>query len=348
MWPVIVQQPPTCVNDKFFNKLSRLSRGAVAARVTVQWTFFLPNPCEVVQFQTGTPHPPVRRGDYQTKGLVFAPVNTREASLDARLFINEVLCPGEIISLGVGTAAVYTARTPDESHEKNEDSAAVIPVSSGSGVLAVADGVGGARGGDQASSLAITTLKGAIDTAIKEERELRYGILNGFESANQSVIDMAIGAASTLAAVEIDGDTIRPYHAGDSTIIVVGQRGKVKSRTVAHSPVGYGVEGGFIDEDAAMNHEDRHLISNSIGSTDMHIEVGPVLKLAKHDTVLLASDGLCDNLPTDEIADRIRKGPLEPALKSLAARATERMLHPNGGYPSKPDDLTIVLFRLNI
>jgi serine/threonine protein phosphatase PrpC len=220
-------------------------------------------------------------------------------------------------------------------------------VGEGSGVLAVADGVGGARGGDQASSLAVETLRRAVATSVKEERELRWGILNAFETANQSVIDMAIGAASTLAAVEIDGNHIRPYHVGDSTIIVVGQRGKVKTKTVAHSPVGYGVEGGFIDEDDAMNHKDRHLISNSIGSTDMHIEVGPVLKLAKRDTVLLASDGLSDNLSTEEIVERIRRGPLEPAVKELAARATERMLHPNGGHPSKPDDLTIILFRLS-
>jgi serine/threonine protein phosphatase PrpC len=277
----------------------------------------------------------------------FTSTGLREASLDARLYINEDLCTGEVISLGSGTAAVYTAKAPDGRHEKNEDSAAVIPAGLRAGVLAVADGVGGSRGGGQASSLAVTTLQRAVSTAIEEERELRWGILNGFETANQSVIDMAIGAASTLAAVEIDGNHLRPYHAGDSTIIVVGQRGKIKTKTVAHSPVGYGVEGGFIDEDAAMNHEDRHLISNSIGSSDMHIEMGAVLRLAKHDTVLLASDGLSDNLSTEEIVEKIRKGPIEPAIRALAARATERMRHPNGGHPSKPDDLTIVLFRLN-
>ncbi len=277
----------------------------------------------------------------------FAQVNAREAPLDARLFINEDLCEGETLSLGLGTAAVYTARTPDQSHEKNEDAAAVIPLGTRTGVLAVADGVGGSRGGDQASSLTVRSLRDAIVSAVTDDRELRYGILNGFETANRSVIDMGIGAATTLAAVEVDGNRIRPYHVGDSTIIVVGQRGKIKNKNVAHSPVGYAVEGGFLDEDAAMNHEDRHLISNIIGSAEMRIEMGPVIKLAKHDTVLLASDGLSDNLSTDEIVELIRKGPLDESVAALSKRAMRRMLNPNGGTPSKPDDLTFVLFRLN-
>ncbi|UCH85597.1 MAG: serine/threonine-protein phosphatase [Candidatus Latescibacterota bacterium] len=309
-------------------------------------TFFLPKSANPVLLLGNSLGITSHRRDSRTKNH-SAPAPTLEAALDTRLFINEVLCPGEVVLLGSGTAAVYTARTPDESHEKNEDAAAVIKLEDGSAVLAVADGVGGSRGGDQASSLALKTLQQAIKTAIEEDRELRWGILNGFEMANQAVIDMAIGAATTLAAVEIDGDSIRPYHAGDSTIIVVGQRGKVKTRTVAHSPVGYAVEGGFLDEDAAMNHKDRHLISNSIGAPDMRIEVGPVSRLARHDTILLASDGLSDNLNTDEIVERIRKGPLETAVASLAARATDRMLHPNGGHPSKPDDLTMILFRRN-
>ncbi|MEJ2720235.1 MAG: protein phosphatase 2C domain-containing protein [bacterium] len=267
--------------------------------------------------------------------------------MDARLFMNEELCPGEIVALGGGIAVVYTARAPDQDREKNEDAAAIIPLGPTSGVLAVADGVGGSRGGDQASSLAVRSLHDAIISAVTEDRELRYGILNGFETANRLVIDMGIGAATTLAAVEIEGNRIRPYHVGDSKIIVVGQRGKMKTKSVDHSPVGYAVEGGFLDEDAAMNHEDRHLISNSIGSADMRIEVGPIIKLAKHDTVLLASDGLSDNLSTDEIVELIRKGPLETSVAALSGRVKQRMLNPNGGLPSKPDDLTFLLFRLN-
>ncbi len=271
-----------------------------------------------------------------------------EATLESRLFINQDLQEGEIVSLESGNAAIYSARSPDRNRngDSNEDSAAVLRLGENTAVLAVADGCGGLRGGQQASGIAITLLEKSITDALKEERDLRYGILNGFEQANKHVLEMGIGAATTLAALEIQGNRVRPYHVGDSTIIVVGQRGKIKTQTVAHSPVGYAVEGGFLDEATAMFHEDRHLISNMIGAADMHIEIGPTIELAARDSVILATDGLSDNLNTQEIVDAIRKGPLDGSLKALSERAHRRMHNPGNGNPSKLDDLTFIVYRL--
>lgn len=125
--------------------------------------------------------------------------------------------------------------------------------------------------------------------------------------------------------MEVRASIIRPYYAGDTLIFVVGQRGKMKVQSVSHSPVGYGVESGFLDEAEAMYHEERHLISNFIGVPDMRIEIGPATKLATRDTLLIASDGLWDNLQTDEIIDVVRKGPLQGVAKMLASRCEERM-----------------------
>jgi serine/threonine protein phosphatase PrpC len=145
--------------------------------------------------------------------------------------------------------------------------------------------------------------------------------------------------------VEVRASIIRPYHAGDTLILVVGQRGKLKMQSVSHSPVGYGVESGLLDEDEAMYHEERHFVSNFIGAPDMKIEIGPAMKLAAMDTLLIASDGLWDNLHTNEIIDVIRKGSLEGAARILAARCDERMQRGGNGSPSKPDDLTFIVFR---
>ena len=57
----------------------------------------------------------------------------------------------------------------------------------------------------------------------------------------------------------------------------------------------------------------------------MRVEVGPALQLAVRDTVLLASDGLFDNLYIDEIVDTIRSGPLTAAADRLVARVQARM-----------------------
>jgi serine/threonine protein phosphatase PrpC len=177
------------------------------------------------------------------------------------------------------------------------------------------------------------------------DSNLRTAILDGVEHANRSICELGIGAATTLAIVEIKENTIRPFHAGDSTILVMGQRGKIKLQTISHSPVGFAQEAGLMDEEEAMQHEDRHVVSNVIGATDMRIEVGSNLKLARRDTLLLTSDGLLDNLQLDEIIDRLRTGPLLEAANRLATESRERMLRPATGQPHKPDDLTFVVFR---
>ena len=145
--------------------------------------------------------------------------------------------------------------------------------------------------------------------------------------------------------MEISGHTARPYHVGDSVILVIGQRGKLKLQTVAHSPVGFAVEAGLLDEEEALHHHERHLILNAIGSAEMRIELGAPISLARRDTVLLASDGLTDNLSLDEIVELARKGPLDRAVVRLAALAHERMTAARSGHPSKPDDLSILLYR---
>jgi serine/threonine protein phosphatase PrpC len=195
-----------------------------------------------------------------------------------RLFLDSNMTQGEVCALAGGEAVVYSRRSPAK-EEGNEDAAALIGIDAARGVLAVADGVGGGRAGAQAAGTALRELAGAL-REVPSGESLRGEILDGFERANRAVIDLGIGAATTLAAVEIQDSSLRPYHAGDSTILVTGQRGKLKLLTVSHSPVGYAVESGLLGEQEAMHHEDRHLISNTVGSPDMRIEIGSVLSLA--------------------------------------------------------------------
>jgi serine/threonine protein phosphatase PrpC len=145
---------------------------------------------------------------------------------------------------------------------------------------------------------------------------------------------------------QLDATRLRSYHVGDSELLAVGQRGRIKQRVVPHSPTGFAVEAGLLDEDAAVQHDQRHVLFNVIGSSDMRVEVGPALQLAVRDTVLLATDGLFDNLYIDEIVDTIRSGPLVAAADRLVERVQARMQGADAAdQPCKPDDLTVVLFR---
>ncbi len=249
----------------------------------------------------------------------------------------------EVIAVAGGEAAVFSARNPSR-QTSNEDAAAIVPAANRGAILAVADGLGGQRSGARAAELAVQAVVGCV-TAADGDAGLRAAILDGFERANRSVTDLGVGAGTTLAAVEIDGSTIRPYHVGDSTILVTGQRGRIELLTVSHSPVGYAVEAGLLDEQEAIHHEDRHLVSNIVGSPEMRIEVGRPLTLKPRDTLLIGSDGLFDNMHVAEVVEVIRKGPLAVVAAALADACRRRMQEPEPGHPSHPDDLTFIIYR---
>ena len=263
----------------------------------------------------------------------------------SELLLGQEMEQAQTHALGPGTAAVFSTRSPlKEDNVPNEDAAALVPVDDGRCVLAVADGVGGQPGGDLAARLALEAVIEALEQNAPET-PLREAILDGFERANESIRASRPGAATTLVVAEIDGPTVRSYHVGDSGLLVIGQRGRIKLQTVFHSPVGYAVEAGYLDEHEAIHHEDRHLISNALGTENMRVELGSSFDLSPRDTLVLASDGLFDNLKTKEIAERIRKGELGSALDVLASACRGRMLSEREGVPSKPDDLTVIAYR---
>jgi len=243
-----------------------------------------------------------------------------------------------------GAVAAYTSRAPDKD-TANEDSVAVIPYGPGAAVFAVADGAGGLPAGRRASRMAVNSLNDSLQDSMQKTTLLRTAILNGVEAANLAVLEMGMGAATTLTVVTIEGSLLRTYHIGDSEAIVVGQRGVIKSQTMAHSPTGFAVEAGFLDLKDALHHEERHLVSNFLGTSDMRIDMGAEVLMRPRDTVLLASDGLTDNLHTHEITAMIRKGPLPEVMDSLISLAKRRMTVESTHQPSKPDDLSIIVFR---
>jgi serine/threonine protein phosphatase PrpC len=144
--------------------------------------------------------------------------------------------------------------------------------------------------------------------------------------------------------VQLENGEARPYHVGDSQILMVGGRGKVKLLTTSHSPVGYAVQAGMLEEHEAIDHEERHLVSNYLGSAEMHVEMGSGRRLSDRDGLLVASDGVLDNLLLDELVGLLKSGPAEKAAAKIAELASERMREPRDGKPHKPDDLTLVVF----
>jgi PPM family protein phosphatase len=241
-------------------------------------------------------------------------------------------------------ACAYSRKNPFK-ETCNEDAIVVIPVDDESTVFAIADGCGGMRGGEQAASLCLQMLCEAIEQHRDGPDRLRFAIIEGIERANNAIQELKIGAACTIAVVECTQRTMRPYHVGDSMILVSSNRGRIRYQSVSHSPVGFAVESGMLCENEAMHHEDRHLVSNVVGHSHMRIEMGPVVPLSTRDTILIASDGLFDNLNMTEVIEHVRKGKLHEAVRNASNLAHQRMLGIDG-HPCKPDDISMVAIRL--
>ncbi len=227
----------------------------------------------------------------------------------------------------------------------NEDSALAMTYGTDAVVVAVADGAGGLPAGQRASNTAVAALRNALEQAAREKVLLRTAILNGIEAANAAVKALSNGSATTLTVVGADEDSARSFHVGDSSALLIGQRGKLKFQTIAHSPTGFAVEAGFLEETEALFHSERHVVSNFLGDSEMRIDVGASTRFAKFDTLVVASDGLTDNVRVDEITEAVRKGPITSALQRLTLEARQRMLGTDSGQPCKPDDLTVLLMR---
>ena len=260
------------------------------------------------------------------------------------LFLDADHTAPQLFPFAGGQVAVFSRRCRTRDGV-NEDAAAMLALGDQSGLLAVADGCGGMASGELAAKAAIKSLEASLAAASELEGNLRAAVLDGFERANRHVLELGSGAATTLAVVEVEGSVMRPYHVGDSTILLLGNRGRVRLITTSHSPVGYAVQAGILDEQEAIHHEDRHLVSNVIGTEHYHIEIGSRRKMHSLDTIVIGSDGLFDNLLLTEVVEIVRKGPLQRAASRLAEAASERMAEPATKLPSKPDDLTFILFR---
>lgn len=259
-----------------------------------------------------------------------------------RLFINEECAHPLQVPCTETEVWAYSRPSPDHP-SRNEDAAGVWALS-GRVVVAVADGMGGSPLGAESASIAIRALDERLAGA-QAEGDLRPHVLDAFEQANRTILALGVGGGSTLVVAEMSGAAVRTYHVGDSAALLVGQRGRVKVETILHSPVGYGVAAGLIDPESALNHDDRHYLSNQLGANSMHIEVGSRRSLAARDTLLLASDGVLDNVGPNDLIEIIRCGPLSRAAAQLAQLCEERSTGADANQPGKADDVTFILLR---
>lgn len=183
-------------------------------------------------------------------------------------------------------------------------------VDEGLGLVAVADGMGGHRGGEVASATAIE----ALHASFADHGGLRDAVL----AANDAVLERANaddalrGMGTTLTAGVLgDDDTLIVGHVGDSRGYLL-RDGELSRITTDHSLVEELMAAGELTEEEAERDPRRSMITRALGlEADLVVDLYPV-SLAPGDRVMLCSDGLTTMVSEATIAD-VLAGEDDPA-----------------------------------
>lgn len=201
--------------------------------------------------------------------------------------------------------------------EGNEDSYLVEPP-----LYAVADGMGGARGGEVASHL-------ALDTIEELHRAHRGTLAEQIRQANRVVFerssaDRAVaGMGTTLTAAIIDGDSALLAHVGDSRGYLL-RAGSLRQLTDDHTLVNRMLKAGEITPAEAQQHPHRNVLTRVVG-TDPDVAVDEdAVGLLDGDRLLLCSDGLTDMLTEDQIQAILESTPEPQETADRLVRAANR------------------------
>jgi protein phosphatase len=174
-------------------------------------------------------------------------------------------------------------------------------------LVAVADGMGGHRGGEVASATALEALRAAVASgeAIRDAIAVANDAVLEKSGSDQQLHGMGTTVtAGTLAR----GGTLLVGHVGDSRAYLA-RDGQLNQITDDHSLVEEMVRGGELTKEQAEVHPQRSIITRALGiDPEIDVDVYPV-ELRDGDRVLFCSDGLTTMVRQDEIAGILSREP---------------------------------------
>lgn len=206
----------------------------------------------------------------------------------------------------------------------------------------VADGMGGYEGGQEASRLAVETVRDVYSSATGDPQ---MALVEAFAVAHHNIQSYTIehpdlqGMGTTCTAVSIVGHKLCFAHVGDSRLYLV--RGATISRlTRDHSYVGRLVESGIVRSEDAESHPQRHILTAALGSgRDIEPDIPQVpVVIKKRDTLILCTDGLWSVVGEQDLARAVENNDPAQSCAALVKMALER-----GGA----DNITVLILRIS-
>jgi PPM family protein phosphatase len=235
--------------------------------------------------------------------------------------------------------------------DQNEDS---IGENQDLGLAVLADGMGGHRGGEVASAIAVSTILESLDNELKNIKSGDIDEVTGYRLESIAVNDAVIkanekvftssnensryrGMGTTVVVLLFHNDHFTVAHVGDSRLYRY-RDDELQQITRDHSLMQEMVDRGFYTTDQARESLNKNLVTRAIGAEES-VEVD-VLEDVAHpgDIYLLCSDGLTDMLEDDVIKHTITDNSED--LEKIASELI-RLSNESGGK----DNISAILAR---
>lgn len=228
--------------------------------------------------------------------------------------------------------------------ELNEDSFYISDSLDEIQLYILADGMGGYKGGEVASKLAIQSAKNYIESNFKQIEKDKDSIIqlvgSSVEYANMIVYekskenDELNGMGTTLDVCLIYNNRVFIGHVGDSRVYRI-RKEFMRKLTQDHSYVQKLVKDGTITKEEAVHHPQKNMLMKALGC-NAFVEPDVMVKgFLKDDILIMNSDGLTNLVSQEEIYREAKKD-IEQAPKELVNLANEK-----GGY----DNITVIVIK---
>lgn len=225
----------------------------------------------------------------------------------------------------------YYITDPGKVRERNEDCVSIVENGVGEKLLIVADGMGGHKNGEIASSIAMNLICDRFKniSSIGNKEDAINWIQSTVSEANVSIFKHVAehpesqGMGTTIVLAVLTPSFLLIGNIGDSSGYIL-KNGKLHKITIDHTLVNLLLKSGELTEEEARNHPKKNVLMKALGSST-NVEMDIFNVELNIDGVFLCSDGLTNMLDDSQIAKVLNENStVEEKLQKLVFKANNR------------------------
>lgn len=214
------------------------------------------------------------------------------------------------------------------------------PIGNLSNLFIVADGMGGHRAGDFASSYSVKKILESVSLSLQKNPKKIFQ--DAIEHANRELIEKAKinpelkGMGTTIVALTIDGQRAYVANVGDSRLYLL-EKEKLTQITVDHSLVQEMIKLGELTKESARFHPDKNIITRAVGAGKEILVDFFEFPVTRESILLMCSDGLSNMVGDEELALILKSADTPEKISKKLIEAANR----NGGK----DNIAVIVIN---